>query len=70
MPKVLEVIFDGSVFRPIKPVNLKPDTKMEIIISDENEDWFNLSLRQLNDAYGEDEPEYSIKDKNLEYEGI
>ncbi len=73
MPKVLEVVFDGDVFRPTKPIDLKPDTKMEIIIADENEDWSNLSLRQLNDAYSADEPDYSInsiKEENPEYEGV
>lgn len=72
MPKVLEVVFDGDVFRPIKPVNLKPNSKMEIIISDESEDWFDLSARQLNAAYDSAEPEYStnsVKQKNPGYEG-
>lgn len=69
MPKVLEVVFDGDVFRPVKPINLRPNSKMEIIISDENEDWFDLSARQLNDAYGTTEPDYpinSVKEKNFE----
>jgi predicted DNA-binding antitoxin AbrB/MazE fold protein len=73
MPKVLEVVFDGDVFRPTRPIGLKPDTKMEIMIADENEDWSNLSLRHLSDAYGTDEPDYSInsvKEENPEYEGV
>lgn len=72
MSLTLEVIFDGDVFRPVKPVNLKPNTKMEIIIADERAEWSDFASRQLNEAYGDDEPEYSlnlIKEKNPEYEG-
>jgi predicted DNA-binding antitoxin AbrB/MazE fold protein len=72
MSQTLEVIFDGNVFRPTKPIKLKPNTKMEIIISDEREEWNNFSGELLKDAYGNEEPEYllnSVKEKNPEYEG-
>ena len=38
----------------------------------DREDWARLSARALEDAYGDDEPEYSldlIKRPNPEYEG-
>jgi hypothetical protein len=38
----------------------------------ERADWIRLSMRSLEDAYGENEPEYSldmIKRPNPEYEG-
>ncbi|HSK71564.1 MAG TPA: antitoxin family protein [Pyrinomonadaceae bacterium] len=72
MSLTLEVIFDGDVFRPVKPVKLKPNTKMEIIIVDERAEWLDFASQQLSEAYGDDEPEYSlnlIKEKNPEYEG-
>lgn len=72
MPVTLEVVFDGNVFRPIKPVDLEPNTKMEIIIPDEREDWLGFSAENLKYAYGDKEPEYSlnlIKEKNPDYEG-
>jgi predicted DNA-binding antitoxin AbrB/MazE fold protein len=72
MSITLEVVFDGKVFRPTKPVDLEPNTKMEIIIPDVREDWLGFSAEGLNDAYGDEEPEYSlnsIKEKNPAYEG-
>ena len=71
MSLTLEVVFDGAVFRPTKPINLKPNTRMEIIISDEREDWLQFSGQNLENAYGENEPEYPltlIKEKNPDYE--
>ncbi len=72
MSQTLEVIFDGNVFRPTEPVKLKPNTRMEIIISNENEVWHDFSSQLLNGAFGNEEPEYSInsvKEKNPAYEG-
>lgn len=40
--------------------------------SGEREDWVRLSLQSLEQAYGDDEPEYSrdqIKEANAEYAG-
>jgi predicted DNA-binding antitoxin AbrB/MazE fold protein len=68
----LEVVFDGNVFRPTKPVNLEPNTRMKIIIPDERADWLGFSAEGLKSAYNEEEPEYSldlIKEKNPDYEG-
>jgi predicted DNA-binding antitoxin AbrB/MazE fold protein len=72
MAQTLEVIFDGDVFRPTKPVNLKPDTKAEVVIPNRDDEWYDLSSSSLNSAFGENEPEYSVKsakEKNPEYEG-
>ena len=71
MPQTLEAVFDGDVFRPTKPVNLKPNTRVEIIIADERDEWLDFSAQRLNDAY-DGEPEYSldlIKERNPNYEG-
>lgn len=64
MAQTLEVIFDGDVFHPTKPVNLKPNTKMEIIILDEREEWLNLSGNSLNRAFSDEEPTYSLTEEN------
>ncbi len=72
MSLVVEVVFDGDVFRPVKPVNLKPNTRMEITITDEREDWLDFSAAQFENGFGDDEPEYSldsVKEINPEYEG-
>lgn len=73
MSQTIEVIFDGAVFRPTQSVNLKPNTKMEITISDERRNWLEFSSRQLENAFDDDaEPEYPsevLKEKNPEYEG-
>jgi len=72
MSLTVEVVFDGNVFRPIKPINLKPNTRMEIIIKDEREEWLTFSAGQFENAFGDDEPEYSlnlVKEKNPRYEG-
>lgn len=69
--------FDGEHIYLDEPCQLKPDTRLLIIIlpqqpgEDEREDWTGLSLRALNHAYGEQEPEYSldaIKEPNREYD--
>ena len=39
---------------------------------DEHEAWLNLSIQGMEEAYGEDEPEYSsdlVKEANPYYEG-
>jgi predicted DNA-binding antitoxin AbrB/MazE fold protein len=36
MPDVIEAVFDGTVFRPDKDVNLKPNTRVEITIMVKN----------------------------------
>jgi predicted DNA-binding antitoxin AbrB/MazE fold protein len=38
MTQVLKAIYDGKVFRPEEPVNLKPDSEVQLLITtpDEN----------------------------------
>jgi predicted DNA-binding antitoxin AbrB/MazE fold protein len=33
MTKTLEATFDGAVFRPDKPVKIKPNTRVQIVIT-------------------------------------
>lgn len=33
MSQTLEATFDGQVFRPVQPVELEPDTQVEIIVT-------------------------------------
>ncbi len=68
--------FDGERILLDEPFELEPDTKLIITVlpktDAERESWLSLSRRRLEEAYGEDEPEYSlglIKEVNPEYEG-
>ena len=33
MSQTLEATFDGQVFRPVQPVELEPDTQVEIVVT-------------------------------------
>lgn len=33
MTQLLEATFDGEVFRPTSPVELKPDTRVELVVT-------------------------------------
>ena len=68
--------FDGNAIILDTPFTLQPDDKLLVTIlkpeigADERIDWITSSLSQLNNAYGEDEPEYSlslVKEPNPEY---
>ncbi len=70
--------FDGEHIRLDEPCQLEPDAQLLIIIlpkqpeESDQEDWTRLSLRALENAYGEQEPEYSLdtlKEPNPAYEG-
>lgn len=57
-------------------MELSLDTKLVVSViqmqSEEREDWMRFSLANLERAYGDDEPEYSldlIKEANPKYEG-
>jgi hypothetical protein len=58
--------FDGKAIILDTPFTLQPDDKLLVTIlkyeisTDEREDWNASSLSQLNKAYSEDEPEYSL----------
>ena len=70
--------FDGEQIRLDEPCQLAPDTKLLIVViprqppDGESEDWMLLSRQGLENAYGEQEPEYSldsIKEPNPDYAG-
>ena len=68
--------FDGEHIRLDEPCMLEPDTPLLVIVlpkqqaENEHADWIRLSQQTLTDAYGEEEPEYSlnaIREPNPEY---
>lgn len=68
--------FDGKQILLDEPYELEPNTKLVVSViqvDDENEDDLTrLSLANLERAYGDDEPEYSldlIREVNPAYEG-
>ena len=68
--------FDGERILLDEPVELERNTRLIVTIlpnqDTERESWLGLSGRRLEDAYSEDEEEYSldlIKEANPEYEG-
>ena len=73
----LRAHFDGKQILLDEPFELEPDTELIVTIlpkslDDEREDWTRLALENLERAYGDNEPEYSldlIKEANPEYEG-
>ena len=36
MSQILEATFDGQVFRPVQPVELQPDTQVELVVTVKN----------------------------------
>lgn len=75
--KTLRAHYDGKQILLDEPFELKPNMKLMVTVlsessNGEREDWAQLSLETLSQAYGDDEPEYSldlIKEANPEYEG-
>ena len=74
---ILYAHFDGERICLDEPFDLKRDTKLiETILprqelDNEHESWLLLSGQRLENAYGENEPEYSlklIKEVNPDYE--
>lgn len=70
--------FDGEQICLDEPFDLKPNAKLIVMIlpgqesDNEHEFWLHLSGQRLQDAYGENEPEYSsdlLKEVNSNYEG-
>jgi hypothetical protein len=69
--------FDGERICLDEPFDLEPNTKLIVTIlpkqefEDEHEAWLHLSALRLEEAYGEDEPEYSaelLREVNPDYE--
>ena len=58
--------FDGEHIRLDEPCLIEPDTPLLVIIlpqqheESEQADWFRLSQQTLANAYGAEEPEYSL----------
>ncbi len=73
----LDAHFDGKQILLDEPYELEPNTKLVIsVIQSQNgsreDDWTNFSMANLERAYSDDEPEYSldlIKEQNPKYEG-
>ena len=72
----LQAHFDGEQIVLDEPYELEPNTKLVVSViemqNEEREDWTRFSLANLERAYGNDEPEYSldlIKEANPKYEG-
>jgi len=61
----LQAHFDGKQILLDEPYELTPNTKLVVSViqmqSDEREDWTRFSLANLERAYGNDEPEYSLE---------
>jgi hypothetical protein len=77
MNKLIGIVKNGKV-ELISNCSLPEGTKLLVTpledeqIEDDNE-WTNISLEGLNNTYGEDEPEYDLKDiqeVNPEYERV
>ena len=69
--------FDGERIHLDEPYQLEPETQLLIIVlpkgshPDERNDWLTLAQNALENAYGHDEPEYSldtIKEPNPDYD--
>ncbi len=76
-PKTLQAHFDGEPICLDDPIELKVNTKLLVTVlpeqtsNDEYEAWMFLSRKGLEDAYNNNEPNYSIhliKEQNPEYE--
>lgn len=71
----LNAHFDGKQILLDEPYELEPNTKLVVsVIGTRNgnrDDWTRFSLANLERAYGDEEPEYSldlIKELNPKYE--
>ena len=47
MDKILDATYDGEVFRPDEPVNLASNTKVKVIVEDEEEKSEKLTLVEM-----------------------
>jgi hypothetical protein len=75
---ILRAHFDGEQIHLDEPCRLEPNTPLRVLVGGgetldpEREGWLRFSGRRLAEAYGEDEPEYTldmIKEPNPDYEG-
>jgi len=74
MSQTIPAHFDGQHILLDEAVELEPNTKLLVTVlpkDEESGEWHALSAKRLEDAYGENEAEYSlelIKKSNPEYE--
>lgn len=78
MPMIaLPAHFDGERICLDEPFDLEPNTRLIVTVlsiqepDTEHEEWLLLSRQRLEEAYGENEPEYSsdlLKEVNPDYE--
>jgi len=70
--------FDGERIQLDEPYALEPESRLLVTVlphpdtANERESWGNLAASGLADAYGPDEPEYSLdllEERNPEYAG-
>jgi hypothetical protein len=65
MPTVsLKAHYDGKTIQLDEPFDLPPNTRLLVTVlpslTEDRDDWSNLSAANLARAYGDDEPEYSV----------
>ena len=72
----IQAHFDGKYILLDEPVQLEPNTKLIVTVllkqDEEYKSWLRLSAHALEQAYHENEEDYSlslIKEENSEYEG-
>ena len=74
MSQTIPAHFDGEHILLDEAVELEPNTKLLVTVlpkDSDSEEWAMLSAKRLEDAYGENEEEYSlelVKQLNPEYE--
>ena len=74
MGQTIAAHFDGKQILLDEAVELEPNTRLLVTVlpkEAEGEEWLNLSAKRLQDAYADEEEEYSvqlIKEANPEYE--
>jgi predicted DNA-binding antitoxin AbrB/MazE fold protein len=50
MGQTIEAIYDGAVFRPTAPVKLKPNTRVRVTVSADEDKTVKTELPRLNAA--------------------
>ncbi len=62
----LRAHFNGTQVVLDEPFTFEPDTKLLVTVlpdeDTERDEWFKFAAANLNAAYGEDEPEYTMED--------
>lgn len=69
--KALSGTYDGEHIQLDEAVELKKDSKLLVILLEEEDEWTDFSAKSINRAYEEDEPVYKlsmVKEPNPSYE--